>query len=312
MYPENGLSAEELLKNADTAMYYAKKKGKNTYQFYTRQMNEQAKLRITLEGELRQAIEKDEFVMFYQPKVSLQTGKITGMEALVRWRNPRRGLVLPNEFIPLAEEAGFIIPISQRVIEKTCLQIRDWQNRGIFHGKVAVNLSAVQFYHENLWETVKNALHLAKIEADALEFEITEGMVMEDLTQSIQQMRTLREMGISLALDDFGVGYSSLGNLKDFPIDTLKIDRTFVWDLEDSDRDRNLVASIVTLAHNLDIKVVAEGVENRNQVDALRDMGCEEIQGFIFSRPVPPWDIETMLNIKDFDLDEFITQNESD
>lgn len=312
MYPENGLSAEELLKNADTAMYYAKKKGKNTYQFYTRQMNEQAKLRITLEGELRQAIEKDEFVMFYQPKVSLQTGKITGMEALVRWRNPRRGLVLPNEFIPLAEEAGFIIPISQRVIEKTCLQIRDWQNRGIFHGKVAVNLSAVQFYHENLWETVKNALHLAKIEADALEFEITEGMVMEDLTQSIQQMRTLREMGISLALDDFGVGYSSLGNLKDFPIDTLKIDRTFVWDLEDSDRDRNLVASIVTLAHNLEIKVVAEGVENRNQVDALREMGCEEIQGFIFSRPVPPWDIETMLNITDFDLDEFITQNESD
>ncbi|ACV27893.1 EAL domain-containing protein [Kangiella koreensis] len=312
MYPENGTSAEELLKNADTAMYYAKKKGKNTYQFYTRQMNEQAKLRITLESELRQAIEKDEFVMFYQPKVSLQTGKITGMEALVRWRNPRRGLVLPGEFIPLAEEAGFIIPISQRVIEKTCLQIRDWQNRGIFHGKVAVNLSAVQFYHENLWETVKNALHLAKIEPDALEFEITEGMVMEDLAQSLQQMRTLREMGISLALDDFGVGYSSLGNLKDFPIDTLKIDRTFVWDLEDSDRDRNLVASIVTLAHNLDIKVVAEGVENRNQVDALREMGCEEIQGFIFSRPVPPWDIETMLNIEDFDLDEFITQNESD
>jgi len=312
MYPENGTSAEELLKNADTAMYYAKKKGKNTYQFYTRQMNEQAKLRITLEGELRQAIEKDEFVMFYQPKVSLQTGKITGMEALVRWRNPRRGLVLPGEFISLAEEAGFIIPISQRVIEKTCLQIRDWQNRGIFHGKVAVNLSAVQFYHENLWETVKNALHLAKIEPDALEFEITEGMVMEDLAQSLQQMRTLREMGISLALDDFGVGYSSLGNLKDFPIDTLKIDRTFVWDLEDSDRDRNLVASIVTLAHNLDIKVVAEGVENRNQVDALREMGCEEIQGFIFSRPVPPWDIETMLNIKDFDLDQFISQNESD
>lgn len=312
MYPENGLTAEELLKNADTAMYYAKKKGKNTYQFYTRQMNEQAKLRINLEGELRQAIEKDEFVMFYQPKVSLQTGKITGMEALVRWRNPRRGLVLPGEFIPLAEEAGFIIPISQRVIEKTCLQIRDWQNRGIFHGKVAVNLSAVQFYHENLWETVKNALHLAKIEADALEFEITEGMVMEDLAQSLQQMRTLRDMGISLALDDFGVGYSSLGNLKDFPIDTLKIDRTFVWDLEDSDRDRNLVASIVTLAHNLDIKVVAEGVENRNQVEALREMGCEEIQGFIFSRPVPPWDIETMLNITDFDLDEFIAHNESD
>lgn len=312
MYPENGLTAEELLKNADTAMYYAKKKGKNTYQFYTRQMNEQAKLRINLEGELRQAIEKDEFVMFYQPKVSLQTGKITGMEALVRWRNPRRGLVLPGEFIPLAEEAGFIIPISQRVIEKTCLQIRDWQNRGIFHGKVAVNLSAVQFYHENLWETVKNALHLAKIEANALEFEITEGMVMEDLAQSLQQMRTLRDMGISLALDDFGVGYSSLGNLKDFPIDTLKIDRTFVWDLEDSDRDRNLVASIVTLAHNLDIKVVAEGVENRNQVDALREMGCEEIQGFVFSRPVPPWDIETMLNVADFDLDEFIAHNESD
>ncbi|GAA4359800.1 EAL domain-containing protein [Kangiella marina] len=295
MHPENGETAEELLKNADMAMYYAKKKGKNTYQFYTRQMNEQAQLRINLESELRQAIEKDEFVVFYQPKVSLQTGKITSMEALIRWRNPNRGLVMPTEFISLAEEAGFIIPISQKVIEKTCLQIRDWKNRGIYDGKIAVNLSAVQFYHENLWETVKTALHIAKIDASALEFEITEGMVMQDLAHSIEQMRTLREMGISLALDDFGVGYSSLGNLKDFPIDTLKIDRSFVWDLEDSERDQKLVASIVTLAHNLDIKVVAEGVETVLQVEALRAMDCEEIQGFIFSKPVPPWEIEAML-----------------
>ena len=295
MYPENGDNAEDLLKNADTAMYYAKKKGKNTYQFYTKQMNEQAKMRLTLESELRQAIEKDEFVVFYQPKISLQTGDITGLEALIRWRNPNRGLVLPNEFIPLAEEVGFIIPISQKVIEKTCLQIRDWQNRGLFKGKVAVNLSAIQFYHENLWETVKNALHIAKIKADSLEFEITEGMVMEDLSHSIQQMRTLQEMGISLALDDFGVGYSSLGNLKDFPINTLKIDRSFVWDLEESERDRNLVSSIITLAHNLDIKVVAEGVENAYQASLLKEMGCEEIQGFLFSKPVPPWEIESML-----------------
>lgn len=295
MYPENGESAEELLKNADMAMYYAKKKGKNTYQFYTRQMNEQAQLRINLESELRQAIEKDEFVVFYQPKVSLKTGKITSMEALVRWRNPNRGLVMPTEFIPLAEEAGFIIPISQKVVEKACLQLRDWKNRGIYDGKVAVNLSAVQFYHENLWETVKTALHIAKIDASALEFEITEGMVMQDLAHSIQQMKTLKDMGISLALDDFGVGYSSLGNLKDFPIDTLKIDRSFVWDLEDSERDQKLVASIVTLAHNLGIMVVAEGVETKLQVEALQAMNCEEIQGYIFSKPVPPWEIEAML-----------------
>ncbi|NVK21984.1 MAG: EAL domain-containing protein [Kangiellaceae bacterium] len=308
MYPENGESAEELLKNADTAMYYAKKKGKNTYQFYTRQMNEQAKMRLSLENELRQAIEKDEFVVFYQPKVSLQTGKITSMEALVRWRNPNRGLVLPNEFIPLAEEVGFIIPISQKVIEKTCLQIRDWQNRGLFDGKVAVNLSAIQFYHENLWETVKNALHLAKIEADSLEFEITEGMVMEDLSHSIRQMKTLQDMGISLALDDFGVGYSSLGNLKDFPINTLKIDRSFIWDLEDSERDRNLVASIVTLAHNLDIKVVAEGVETVSQVEALKSMNCEEIQGFIFSKPVPPWEMEAMLSDPEINLNNVLLE----
>ncbi len=312
MYPENGESAEELLKNADMAMYYAKKKGKNTYQFYTRQMNEQAQLRINLESELRQAIEKDEFVVFYQPKVSLETGKITSMEALVRWRNPNRGLVMPGEFIPLAEEAGFIIPISQKVIEKTCLQLRDWKNRGIYDGKIAVNLSAVQFYHENLWETVKTALHIAKVEATSLEFEITEGMVMEDLAHSIQQMKTLKEMGISLALDDFGVGYSSLGNLKDFPIDTLKIDRSFVWDLEDSERDQKLVASIVTLAHNLGIKVVAEGVETILQVEALREMDCEEIQGYIFSKPVPPWEIEAMLTNPDYSLFNILQEMEED
>lgn len=312
MYPENGESAEELLKNADMAMYYAKKKGKNTYQFYTKQMNEQAQLRINLESELRQAIDKDEFVVFYQPKVSLETGKITSMEALVRWRNPKRGLVMPSEFIPLAEEAGYIIPISQKVIEKTCLQLRDWKNRGVYNGKVAVNLSAVQFYHENLWETVKSALHIAKIEATSLEFEITEGMVMQDLSHSIQQMRTLKEMGISLALDDFGVGYSSLGNLKDFPIDTLKIDRSFVWDLEDSDRDRKLVASIVTLAHNLDIKVVAEGVETELQVQALVDMGCEEIQGYIFSKPVPPWEMEVMLSDPELTLTRILEELEEE
>lgn len=312
MYPENGGSAEELLKNADMAMYYAKKKGKNTYQFYTKQMNEQAQLRINLESELRQAIEKDEFVVFYQPKVSLETGKITSMEALVRWRNPNRGLVMPSEFIPLAEEAGYIIPISQKVIEKTCLQLRDWKNRDVYDGKIAVNLSAVQFYHENLWETVKSALHIAKIEATSLEFEITEGMVMQDLSHSIQQMKTLKEMGISLALDDFGVGYSSLGNLKDFPIDTLKIDRSFVWDLEDSERDRMLVASIVTLAHNLDIKVVAEGVETELQVEALAEMGCEEIQGYIFSKPVPPWEMEVMLTDPELTLTRILQEMEEE
>jgi len=212
----------------------------------------------------------------------------------------------------LAEEAGFIIPISQKVIEKTCLQLRDWKNRNIYDGKIAVNLSAVQFYHENLWETVKSALHIAKIDASALEFEITEGMVMQDLGHSIQQMKTLKEMGISLALDDFGVGYSSLGNLKDFPIDTLKIDRSFIWDLEDSDRDKKLVASIVTLAHNLDIKVVAEGVETVLQVEALKAMGCEEIQGYIFSKPVPPWEIESMLTNPDYSLDSVLQEAEGE
>lgn len=302
MYPENGETADELLRNADTAMYYAKKKGKNTFQFYTRQMNEQAKMRLNLENDLRTAIERDEFVVFYQPKVNLKTGKISGFEALVRWRSEERGLVMPNEFIPLAEESGLIIPISQQVIEKSCIQIRDWQKRGLFDGKMAINLSAIQFYHENLWETVKNALHLANLEAASIEFEITEGMVMQDLAHSIQQMNTLKEMGVSLALDDFGVGYSSLGNLKDFPIDTLKIDRSFVWDLDDSVRDRKLVESIITLAHNLDVKVVAEGVETLKQVEALQAMQCEEIQGFIFSRPIPAFEVERLLQDPDADL----------
>lgn len=312
MYPENGSTADELLRNADTAMYYAKKKGKNTFQFYTRQMNEQAKLRLNLENDLRAAIEKDEFVVFYQPKVSLQTGTIEGFEALIRWRNEKRGLVMPNEFIPLAEESGLIIPISQQVIEKACIQVRDWQKRDLFHGKMAINLSAIQFYHENLWETVKNALHLANLEAESIEFEITEGMVMQDLAHSIQQMNTLKDMGVSLALDDFGVGYSSLGNLKDFPIDTLKIDRSFVWDLDDSERDKKLVASIVTLAHNLDIKVVAEGVETIKQVEALKEMKCEEIQGFIFSRPLPAFEIERLLEDSNATLERALLEARED
>ncbi|WP_251358694.1 EAL domain-containing protein [Kangiella sp. TOML190] len=312
MSPENGQTAEELLRNADTAMYYAKKKGKNTFQFYTRQMNEQAKMRLTLENDLRQAIEKDEFVVFYQPKVNLATGKVSGLEALVRWRSEERGLVPPNEFIPLAEESGLIIPISQQVIEKACLKLRDWRARGIFDGKMAINLSAIQFYHENLWETVKNALHLAKIEAEAIEFEITEGMVMQDLSHSIQQMNTLKEMGVSLALDDFGVGYSSLGNLKEFPIDTLKIDRSFIWDLDDSARDRQLVASIVTLAHNLGIRVVAEGVETVHQVEALKSMNCEEIQGFIYSPPVPDFEIEKLLTDANSTLDKALEEAAED
>ncbi len=304
MYPENGETAEELLRNADTAMYYAKKKGKNTFQFYTNQMNEQAKIRLSLENDLRQAIEKDEFLVFYQPKVSLETGDISGFEALVRWRNEERGLVSPNEFIPLAEESGLIIPISQQVIEKTCIQVKDWQKRGLFKGKIAINLSAIQFYHENLWQTVKNALHLSKLDASTIEFEITEGMVMQDLSHSIQQMNSLKEMGVSLALDDFGVGYSSLGNLKDFPIDTLKIDRSFVWDLDDSKRDRQLVASIVTLAHNLGVKVVAEGVETIEQLEALRAMKCEEIQGFIFSQPLPAFEVEKLLESSEATLEK--------
>ncbi len=312
MSPENGTTADDLLRNADTAMYYAKKKGKNTFQFYTQQMNEQAQMRLNLENDLRKAIERDEFVVFYQPKVCLETGVIKGFESLVRWRSEERGLVMPNEFIPLAEETGLIVPISQQVIEKSCIQIRDWQKRGLFDGKMAINLSAVQFYHENLWETVKNAMHLANLEPSSLEFEITEGMVMQDLAHSIQQMNTLKDMGVALALDDFGVGYSSLGNLKDFPIDTLKIDRSFIWDLDDSERDKKLVASIITLAHNLDIKVVAEGVETIKQVEALKEMNCEQIQGFIYSRPLPAFEIEKLLQDPEATLDRALKEAEAE
>ena len=295
IYPEDGARAEELMRNSDTAMYHAKSKGKNNYQFFTKQMNVQAKLRLELENEMRIGLDNDEFILYYQPKICLKSGVISGLEALVRWQNPRRGLMFPDEFIYLAEETGFITKLGETVMKKACEQLKNWQDKGVFGGHVAVNLSAMQFYNEKLVDTVDSILADTQIEPEMLELEITEGMVMHNMARAIEQMKALRARKIRLALDDFGVGYSSLSNLKDFPLNSLKIDRTFIWDIAESERELNMVAAIVNLAHNLSLSVVAEGVETDAQLACLQEMNCEEVQGFIYSEPLPVAKIEKLI-----------------
>ncbi len=286
VYPSDGLSSQELLQNADTAMYHAKSRGGNGYQFFNDSMNKNAVRRLHIENQLRHALRNNHLQVHYQPKVSLRTNKFVGLEALVRLEIPGTGMISPAEFIPLAEETGLIIEIGERVLRQTCRDMREWVDAGLVKGRVAVNLSAKQFLLPNLTQRVVEILKEYKLEAKYLELEITEGMVMEDPERAISIMTELHACGIHLALDDFGTGYSSLAYLKRFPIQTLKIDKAFIDDINVDERDRNMVASIVGLAHNLGLDVVAEGVVNHQQLSTLAAMDCEFAQGYLFSEPL--------------------------
>ena len=291
IYPEDGLSPQELLKNADTAMYHAKSLGGNKYQFFNESMNKQAVKRLQVENLIRHGLKNDLFSVFYQPKIEISTGKIAGMEALVRFETPKNGLVSPVVFIPVSEETGQIIDIGEVVLRKACYATKKWVDAGLFSGRVAVNLSAVQFTQPNLVNLIASILQESRLPAKYLELEITEGTVMDSPQKAIDTMLEIRAMGIHLSLDDFGTGYSSLAYLKKFPLNTLKIDKAFVDDIEHSEQGRNMVATIVTIAHNLDMHVVAEGVETELQLTFLSSLKCEQLQGYLYSRP---------LSIKDF------------
>ncbi len=286
LFPEDGNSGHELLKNADTAMYHAKGSGGNKYQFFSDSMNKQAVKRLQIENLIRHGLKEDSFSVFYQPKIEISTGKVAGMEALVRFETPNKGVVSPIVFIPVSEETGQIIDIGEIVLRKSCFATKKWVDAGLFDGRVAVNLSAVQFTQANLVGQIDKILKESQLPAKHLELEITEGTVMDSPQAAIDTMLQIRAMGIHLSLDDFGTGYSSLAYLKKFPLNTLKIDKAFVDDIEVSEQGRNMVATIVTIAHNLGMDVVAEGVETNQQLSFLSGLRCELLQGYLYSKPL--------------------------
>ena len=287
IYPSDGGNPETLLQHADAAMYQAKKGGRNAYRLFTPEMNAFARERLELENGLRRALLHREFILHYQPKVDVRTGSIDSAEALIRWQHPTRGLIAPMDFIPLAEETGLIIPIGEWVLNEACRQAQSWRASGLRPLRVAVNLSAQQFRQKKLVDIVSAALRTAGLEPRYLELELTESTVMHDAEQSIEILRELSALGVRISVDDFGTGYSSLSYLRRLPLDKLKIDRTFIRELATSRDDAAIVRAIVSLAHNLRIKVIAEGVETPDQLVYLREAGCDQYQGYHYSAPVP-------------------------
>lgn len=295
LYPEDEQSEQALLRKADIAMYHAKSAGGNCYQFYSESLNQHAIRQLEIENLIREGLKDDLFEVYYQPKVDLKRGKIAGMEALVRLNHPVHGLIPPNDFIPLAEENGLIVEIGEIVLRKACFAAQKWREQGIFSGRVAVNLSSRQFALPDIQQRIESILRLTKLPACHLELEITEGTVIKQPETAIIVMQQLAKMGVSLALDDFGTGYSSLSYLKRFPIHTLKIDKAFVDDIDKSDRDLKMVDSIITIAHNMGLSVVGEGVEQTAQLNILRALNCEEIQGYIFSKAIKETEFTLLL-----------------
>jgi diguanylate cyclase (GGDEF)-like protein/PAS domain S-box-containing protein len=286
VYPADGLDADTLLKSADTAMYYAKEKGRNNYQFFIAKMNTRAVERMIIESNLKLALEKQQFVLHYQPKVNLNTGQITGVEALLRWQHDEWGLVSPDIFVPVAEDSGLIVPIGRWVLRQACKQGKIWQAAGLQDIIIAVNVSAQEFLQKDFVASVRAVLIETRLTAHFLELEITESVLMQDAECSSSILQQLKNIGVKLAVDDFGTGYSSLSYLQRFPIDVLKIDQSFVQNIESVKDDGIIVSAIITMGNSLKLKVVAEGVESPYQLAFLKARHCEEGQGYFFSHPL--------------------------
>jgi diguanylate cyclase len=286
-YPDDGLDAETLMKRADLAMYHAKEAGRDGYQFFKSELNVQALERQSLDGSLRHAIERHELLLHYQPKIDLATSAITGVEALIRWRHPKRGLVPPRQFIAIAEVCGLIVPIGRWVLAEACRQARVWQMAGLPPMCVAVNISSAELRAPGFASEVRAILTQTGLDPRYLELELTESVLIEDSRSAAEVLKELKEIGVLLALDDFGTGYSSLSYLKRFPIDELKIDQSFVRDLTTDADDVDIVTTVIGMGKSLHIRVVAEGIETREQLEILREHGCVQGQGYYFSRPVP-------------------------
>jgi diguanylate cyclase (GGDEF)-like protein/PAS domain S-box-containing protein len=285
--PQDGNELSQLMKNADTAMYHAKERGKNNFQFYQADMNASALQRLELESDLRHALEQDEFRLYYQPQFSGDGKRLTGAEALLRWQHPQRGLVAPNDFIPVLEELGLVVEVGDWVLREACRQLAEWHQAKIRVPKISVNLSARQFAEGDLHQRVAQIIEQSTISAGCLELELTESILMEDVANAMLTLSSLKKLGVHIAIDDFGTGYSSLNYLKQFPIDVLKIDRSFVDGLPHGEQDGKIARAIIAMAHSLNLTVIAEGVETLAQLDFLRGHDCDEVQGFLLGRPMP-------------------------
>ncbi len=295
IYPNDGDTVDELVTHAGAAMHHVKEHGRNAYRLYTDDLDATAFEHLVLENSLRRALEREEFVLFYQPQIDLGSGRVVGVEALIRWKHPDLGMVSPAQFIPLLEETGLILSVGQWVLQTACRQAKQWRDEGLGPIRMAINLSPRQIDQSNLVEQVAEALELSGLDPRSLDLEITESCLMGDVERSTRMLHELRQMDVNISIDDFGTGYSSLNYLTRFPIDTLKIDRSFVKDVTEDADDASLAKAIISMGHSLKLKVLAEGVETPEQLEFLRQYGCDEVQGFLFSMPLPADEVTPLL-----------------
>jgi EAL domain-containing protein (putative c-di-GMP-specific phosphodiesterase class I) len=282
-------------------MYHAKEQGKNNFQFYRQSMNAAAFERLTMENSLRKAIERNEFLLYYQPRMNIHSGEIVALEALLRWNHPEKGILLPADFIPIAEESGLIIPIGEWIFKEACGQIKHWQQTDFFTRiAVSLNISGRQFRQESLVQSIERILGDFSLNPRCLELELTESVIMDNVEITSGMLKKLKSMGVMLAMDDFGTGYSSFNYLKQFPLDIIKIDRSFIQDVNDRPEDAAIVQAMIAMSHSLKLTVVAEGVETEQQMAFLREHGCDEMQGYLLSRPSPSEDILAFLKKYEF------------
>ena len=295
IYPDDGPDAETIVRNADMAMYQAKSHGRNSFHLYTRSLDHASARRVSIENSLRKALDRNEFMLFYQPRLSVTTGMIVGAEALIRWNHPEHGMVMPDEFIPVAEESGLITPIGEWVLKTACRQNKHWQEIGLAPIELAVNVSVRQIRSGDFRRTVEEALKEAGLALEFMGLELTESALAANPERTIGVLQELKDMGVRVYIDDFGTGYSSLSYLKKLPINAIKVDRSFISDLTLNQDDSAIVRAIVAMAHSMKLRVTAEGVETLDQLAFLKVIGCDEMQGYFVSRPVPAEQFEELL-----------------